>query len=109
MIGKKNLGRRAGKYGMPSSHSQFVSFIGIYLTLYFFYKSKFNWIMKAMAYCLLGGIGIVMSYSRLYHGYHTPAQVLVGIALGLTSGVMYFFVVKKLRALMKEYKIFKNK
>ncbi|ORY98915.1 phosphatidic acid phosphatase type 2/haloperoxidase [Syncephalastrum racemosum] len=63
-------------YGMPSSHAQFMGFFA--------------------AYAMIVLSGLVM-YSRIYLGYHTAAQVAVGLAIGIMFGVAWFLFTDNLR------------
>lgn len=86
---------------MPSSHSQFVAFFAIYLSLFILYRHTptlpnprvMSWFL-ALGLC--AGAGAV-ALSRIYLNYHTPKQVWAGIAAGVFCAFSWFFVTWFLR------------
>lgn len=88
-------------YGMPSSHSQFVAFFAVYLSLFLLYRHTptlpnppvMSWLL-VLGLCT--GAGIV-AISRIYLNYHTPKQVLAGIAAGVLCAFSWFFVTRFFR------------
>lgn len=87
-------------YGMPSAHSQFMGFFCMYTSL----RYCLRWKDLTKAKRLLGVFTVTLfafcvCFSRVYLQYHTPEQVLVGFAVGLSTGSTYFFIVGILREL----------
>jgi dolichyldiphosphatase len=93
-------------YGMPSSHSQFVTFFSISLSLFLLLRHTPNpstthspisfseRLLLSFVACLCAAAVVV---SRVYLNYHTPKQVLVGCAAGAVSAVAWFLVTTYLR------------
>ncbi|RMZ79101.1 hypothetical protein DV738_g3478, partial [Chaetothyriales sp. CBS 135597] len=93
-------------YGMPSSHSQFVAFFSVYLTLFLLLrhqtslvtsKSPSTFIQRAGVSLLSLVCALSVAVSRVYLSYHTPRQVWVGLAAGAFCGVAWFVVTTYLR------------
>ncbi|ESP03246.1 hypothetical protein LOTGIDRAFT_237774 [Lottia gigantea] len=87
------------EFGMPSSHSQFMWFFSIYLTFFLFVRvyKNCNWYDDLWKYVIsLSGFlsAILVSYSRVYLGYHTVSQITWGGIIGLTLGTVWFLVVQ---------------
>ncbi|ODV84855.1 hypothetical protein CANARDRAFT_200106 [[Candida] arabinofermentans NRRL YB-2248] len=86
-------------YGMPSSHSQFVSFLTCYMTL----KMLLQWPTALSKKCQIVSIGSLLAvqfsvvYSRVYFSYHNFYQVFVGTILGIFLSSAYFLLVSILR------------
>lgn len=93
-------------YGMPSSHAQFVTFFSISLTLFLLIRHQprassthapRTFVERLLLSVLaLTGAGAV-AQSRIYLNYHTPKQVLVGVAAGAIFAVVWFVSVALLR------------
>lgn len=84
-------------YGMPSSHSQFMWFVTIYLILFVSFRlhhlkhcgemiCKLFWCLSSLCLSLL------VCYSRVYHEYHTQSQVLWGGVAGGGAALLWFFI-----------------
>jgi dolichyldiphosphatase len=93
-------------YGMPSSHSQFMSFFAVYLVLFLLLrhvphpKSSPSPLTKLerVGASILAIIGASMvSASRIYLNYHTPKQVLAGCTAGVISALVWFLFTSYLR------------
>lgn len=85
-----------GGHGMPSSHAQFAGFFAAYWTSHVLSSSsgrRIRWLDDAVLLAGAVAVGIGTCASRLYLGYHTPTQVLVGLALGLVLGRLWEIVV----------------
>ena len=85
----------AQKYGMPSSHSQYMWFVATYNAFFVFVRlrhqeSKF---LKFIWCAAIFGISGLVSYGRIYLHYHTVSQVGWGIAVGSGLAMAWFFVV----------------
>ncbi|XP_050310012.1 dolichyldiphosphatase 1-like [Anthonomus grandis grandis] len=85
------------EYGMPSSHSQFVSFFATYIIYFVFIRlyhlnnntiieniSKFLIITSSMV------VAVLVCISRVYLQYHTLSQVLWGIIVGFLFATFWF-------------------
>ncbi|KAK6126033.1 hypothetical protein DH2020_040147 [Rehmannia glutinosa] len=84
-------------HGWPSSHSQYMLFFAVYLTLLTHYRigALFRyqmWIVRLLVWPL----AVLTMYSRVYLGYHTVAQVFAGAVLGAVLGGGWFWVVNNL-------------
>ncbi|KAF2161089.1 hypothetical protein M409DRAFT_69954 [Zasmidium cellare ATCC 36951] len=92
-------------YGMPSSHAQFVAFFSTFLTLFILLRHDPHnhphasnthiptplW--QRLGLAVLSFIGAAaVAQSRIYLNYHTPRQVYVGVAAGVTCAVGWFVV-----------------
>ncbi|KAH8585832.1 hypothetical protein B0O99DRAFT_657113 [Bisporella sp. PMI_857] len=67
-------------YGIPSSHSQFVAFFSLSMTIFllFRYPSK----RPTPSRTPLSLVARVVAWSRTYSNYHTPKQLLIGCPTG---------------------------
>jgi len=93
-------------YGMPSSHSQFVAFFSLSLTLWLLFRhvptastsySPSTFLERLLlSLCACAGAGAVAA-SRVYLNYHTPKQVLVGATAGGIFAVVWFLFTTYLR------------
>jgi len=94
-------------YGMPSSHSQFVAFFSLSLTLFLLFRhvpkkatpshTPLSMVTRViLSACALATAGLV-AWSRTYLNYHTPKQVLVGVGAGLTIAGGWFLVTTIIR------------
>jgi len=90
-------------YGMPSSHAQFVVFWSIALTLFLLVRhrpppavrnSHRPWSLAQRLLVSLGSqvVAAAVAWSRIYLGYHTPKQVLIGCLAGALSAIAWFCV-----------------
>ena len=99
--------KEENEYGMPSNHAAFVSFCACF-SIYFaitqyshttnensghrhstLYKSAVKSLKRWAPPMAAVVIAIGCSYSRIHLGYHTSAQVLVGMILGCLIGTVY--------------------
>ncbi|KAH9493240.1 Dolichyldiphosphatase 1 [Bulinus truncatus] len=90
--GRQNL---YTEYGMPSSHTQFMWFFSSYFALFLLLRLyKNHSLIDDMWKYVCAGVGvlcaIIVSWSRIYLGYHTMSQVLVGSFLGIVLGTLWF-------------------
>ena len=89
------------EYGMPSNHSQFMAFIAAYMSLFLIGGCKG---MPLPERALLSAVALLaaglVAYSRCYLGYHSVAQVLVGLVVGSSAGfAWYTLYVRRLHVL----------
>ncbi|ETI24189.1 hypothetical protein G647_03558 [Cladophialophora carrionii CBS 160.54] len=107
MIREERPEQMSGKgYGMPSSHSQFVAFFAVSLSLFLIFRhvptqttsySPTSFPERIMlSFAAFMGAGAVAA-SRVYLNYHTPKQVWVGIAAGSFFAIIWFLFTTCLR------------
>ena len=95
---KRPAGSDRDDPGMPSNHSQFVFFFCAYWIFYYthlYRKRKGEWTARQKIEAVVGLASVFLActltcVSRLYLGYHTVAQVLVGIGFGCLFGGSWF-------------------
>ena len=82
------------EYGMPSSHSQFMFFVSVYMTLFVAFRLKHNSAIFRVPWCLFCLVlAFLVAYGRIYLHYHTWAQVIVGSTIGTITGLLWFLIV----------------
>lgn len=81
-----------GGYGMPSSHTQFMWFFVISTMLLLKTQRLKNYLLILCA--------VVVSYSRIYLGYHSTLQVLVGAIIGFLNAIAFFTALIKMRKII---------
>ncbi|KAL2622572.1 hypothetical protein R1flu_002777 [Riccia fluitans] len=83
-------------HGWPSSHSQFMCFFSMYLTLLalrsFHFTDPFS---KYFTVIVSWPFTVAVVYSRVYLGYHSVAQIIAGSIIGLALGAIWFVIVNK--------------
>ncbi|EAS27578.2 PAP2 domain-containing protein [Coccidioides immitis RS] len=96
-------------YGMPSSHSQFVAFFAFSVALFLLVRHKPtssstlpndspSTLTERVILSLLAFSGAAaVASSRIYLNYHTPKQVMVGIAAGIAFSVVWYLFGTHLR------------
>jgi len=77
---------KGGKYGFASSHAANSFSMAMFVWLLFHTKNK--WVTLIFAWALL------VSYSRIYLGVHYPADIIVGGAVGVLSGIFSYKLFK---------------
>ena len=84
------------KWGMPSDHAQFVGFAAGYITLWALRRWRIarSW-RVILSVAVHAGAALVM-LSRVYLGYHTLEQVVIGYAVGLCLGAVWHVTVEGL-------------
>lgn len=97
-------------YGMPSSHAQFVAFFSTFLTLFILLRHDPHnhphasnthlptpmWQRLGLSVLSFAGAAAV-AQSRIYLNYHTPRQVYIGVAAGVSCAVGWFVVTSTAR------------
>ncbi|KAJ3682819.1 hypothetical protein LUZ60_013046 [Juncus effusus] len=85
-------------HGWPSSHSQYMFFFAIYLTLLALKgKTQVAHGKSQLFFAVLPWpFAVLTMYSRVYLGYHTVAQVFAGAALGLVLGAGWYWIVNSI-------------
>mmetsp|Transcript_16187 Transcript_16187/g.27282 ORF Transcript_16187/g.27282 Transcript_16187/m.27282 type:complete len:236 (-) Transcript_16187:424-1131(-) len=86
-------------YGMPSSHSSYMTFVAVYVALDL--ARHLNRYPNCDLIKLLIGGGVwpltaSVMYSRVYLGYHSPPQVAAGAALGVAAGLAWHVLTHRL-------------
>lgn len=86
-------------YGMPSSHAQFVLFWAVYGALFVAFRRRkgTNKVEGTVVSLVCWAAAVAVAASRVYLGYHTVKQVLVGSAAGAAFAVVWFVVVGVVR------------
>ena len=96
-------GKPSSSYGMPSGHSQITWSITTYIlcnlieNLINSNKSHLHitileYIWRIFSIVAIFSIGILVSYSRVYHDKcHTIQQVIVGAIFGIVTGVLVWY------------------
>ncbi|XP_021949754.1 dolichyldiphosphatase 1 [Folsomia candida] len=79
------------EWGMPSSHSQFVTFFALYSALFILFRLPATKLgHKLGLITFLTGIASGVIYSRIYLMYHTLSQVGWGAAIGGAVALVWF-------------------
>ncbi|RLN46050.1 hypothetical protein BBJ29_003382 [Phytophthora kernoviae] len=80
-------GARMGGSGMPSAHSQFISYFASYAVAYTWSRLNSHRYME-QCFTIVGAIllALLTCYSRVRLGYHTKDQVIVGALVGVLAG-----------------------
>ena len=73
-------------FGMPSQHSQFMSYFVTYSILLMFFRKR----VKSLYILILVSLLILVVYSRVYLLYHFWSQIFVGLGIGSVWSVIYF-------------------
>jgi dolichyldiphosphatase len=85
-------------YGMPSSHSQFMTFFALQVILYTHYNIRLDHNgIKWFLYFPTVALAMLVMYSRVHLGYHTPEQVAVGSGIGIIYAVIWFWLTEYIR------------
>uniref|UniRef100_A0A5K1DAX7 Phosphatidic acid phosphatase type 2/haloperoxidase domain-containing protein n=2 Tax=Nymphaea colorata TaxID=210225 RepID=A0A5K1DAX7_9MAGN len=84
-------------HGWPSSHSNYMFFFAVYLTLL---RLRCRPISKCDLAVALGSwtLAFLTMFSRVYLGYHTVGQVVAGAGLGIVLGGTWFWIVNSVIA-----------
>jgi dolichyldiphosphatase len=82
-------------YGMPSSHSQFIWYFAVYGSLYMYrYIYLDHTVWKVLTSIAMFSLAILVAVSRIYLGYHTLNQVLIGSMVGTGYGALWYGVTR---------------
>ncbi|KAI8081739.1 PAP2 superfamily-domain-containing protein [Halteromyces radiatus] len=85
-------------YGMPSSHAQFVWYFATFGILYLMNHIKLKesaW--KIITYLIIVFMAVMVCLSRIYLGYHTSGQVMIGSLVGLVFGWIWYLATEAAR------------
>lgn len=86
-------------YGMPSSHSQFIWYFAVYGSLYLFnYIHLDHTVWKVLTSAAMFALAILVAVSRIYLGYHTLNQVIIGSLVGISFGLFWYSTTKFLHS-----------
>jgi dolichyldiphosphatase len=94
-------------YGMPSSHSQFVAFFSLSLSLFLLLRHQTThhtsyrpstFLERLFVSILACFCAVTVAVSRVYLTYHTPRQVCVGFGAGLIFAAVWFLFTTYLRS-----------
>ncbi|XP_015111599.1 dolichyldiphosphatase 1 [Diachasma alloeum] len=87
------------EYGMPSAHAQFMWFFAAYTTVFvcirMHHNSNSTVSEKLWRWAIIGGclsMASLVTYSRIYLHYHTISQILWGMMIGITMGIVWFSI-----------------
>ncbi|KAI8381063.1 uncharacterized protein BYT42DRAFT_290732 [Radiomyces spectabilis] len=76
------VGHLGTGYGMPSSHAQFIWYFATYGILYLYtHMTLEHGAWKSVATLAIFTLALLVSFSRIYLGYHTVYQVQVGAGI----------------------------
>eukprot|EP00047_Mylnosiga_fluctuans_P010971 m.18950 g.18950 ORF g.18950 m.18950 type:complete len:229 (+) comp3388_c0_seq2:22-708(+) len=92
--------RVANEHGMPSSHAQFMAFFAVFFTLFVLVRWRhrshdvigkmFDLVTRWASVIVVSSASGIVALSRVYLGYHTEEQVLVGLYVGAAAGTLWF-------------------
>lgn len=77
-----------GKYSFASSHAANFFAMATYLASIFGRKT-YSWIFFTVAACV--------AYSRIYLGVHFPGDILAGLVIGISAGILALWVFRQIR------------
>ncbi|KAF9224042.1 hypothetical protein BS17DRAFT_704040 [Gyrodon lividus] len=91
-------------YGFPSSHSQYMGYFGTFLICHMYFRHRFastgypllDHFFRCFVYFGLVAWAGVVAYSRLHLLYHTPHQVIWGLGIGISLGIVHYVVTELL-------------
>ncbi|KAJ2516590.1 hypothetical protein H4217_004483 [Coemansia sp. RSA 1939] len=82
-------------YGMPSSHSQFMTFFLAYTVVYLETRVSNNNVHKRAVQAGAVMLTLLVMTSRVYLGYHSALQVFAGGLVGAVSGSIWLWFVER--------------
>lgn len=89
-------GARMSGAGMPSAHSQFIAFFAAYVIAYTVKRlNGQRRLEKAITIVGAAVLAALVCISRVRLGYHSVEQVLVGVGVGVVSGLVWSTVVNR--------------
>lgn len=79
--------------GMPSTHAQFMAFLAGHAAARARLRPAST--LRRLEAAALAALAALVAASRVYLGYHSPAQVAAGAALGMALGVLWSAAVER--------------
>lgn len=89
LYNKMRIVKCGGQYGFYSAHASSTFFLATYLTILL--RKNIKWIPYFLFFW-----AVVVSYSRIYLGYHFPMDVIVGASMGFLLGGFFATLVYKI-------------
>ncbi len=83
--------RKKNKYGNPSGHAQFYSFL-FFFTLFFLYRTYRDSTITNICFMVVILLYLRTIYVCLTYGYHTPKQLLFGTFMGFFVCYVYSII-----------------
>jgi len=77
--------------GMPSAHAQSMAFVTIFVICFIRWRKE-RFLDQHESHLLITGLvldTVVVSFARVYLGYHTVRQVVVGLGFGTCFGLAW--------------------
>ncbi|KAG9025834.1 hypothetical protein FRB95_009686 [Tulasnella sp. JGI-2019a] len=99
---ERPLSSHGSGFAFPSSHSQYMAFFVTFLLLHFSRRHSFlshgYRILDSLQWVVFVGVLILwagaVAYSRIFLHYHTPIQVVGGLAVGSLFGALWYLLVE---------------
>ncbi|CEG46156.1 dolichyldiphosphatase 1 [Plasmopara halstedii] len=93
-----NQPRPEGAYmsgsGMPSAHSQFMGFFAAYFVIYTSKRlNSRRRLEQGLTIVCAIMVAMLTCYSRIHLNYHSTDQVVVGVAFGILTGILWYTLV----------------
>ncbi len=85
---------RHGAYGTVSAHAATISALAT-ISSFVIRRKWFVWGMV--------GISLLISYSRIYLACHFPLDIVLGLAVGVVTGVAMWFLWRKLAETLRKF------
>jgi membrane-associated phospholipid phosphatase len=82
-------------WGMPSGHSQIISFAAIFWILYLWRKAHTSRLWALTGTLIIMLVTALIMYSRILEGCHNLEQVLVGMLFGSILGGSCYFILER--------------
>ncbi|KAG9313107.1 hypothetical protein JVU11DRAFT_6557 [Chiua virens] len=91
-------------YGFPSSHSQYMGYFGGFLVCHMYFRHQFascgnallDQVFRSIVYFGIVAWVVLVAYSRLNLLYHTPHQVIWGVGIGVSLGIVHYVLTELL-------------
>lgn len=85
---KKLIKKARCPYGMPSSHSSVVIYFATFISLQLF-SSSAPYFTKLLLCAIISITALSVVWSRVKLGHHTKSQVVAGVILGFSFGLLW--------------------
>jgi dolichyldiphosphatase len=83
-LGSAKLG-----HGMPSDHTQCMTFVFVYSTIWLWHRVRLHRGLKGAIVVALAALGMIVAYSRVHLGVHSIRQVVAGAMVGGLLGASW--------------------